>query len=478
MQPSLGGLIVCAGVLLAGYLARGTLIVSLIASLAFGATAVASVPALGGSSPLIYTLFAAMLLTAVAGRRRIWRDLGTVFGSMRPLWVLGSLLVYAAVGAWLFPRLFAGLTSVFVQSKLRQGVIETVLEPVSANISQTGYFLLGGFTTIALCVLLLNEKRMVQVQRGFMLWCGLHAGMGLVDIFAKVTGAGDVLQPIRTANYAMLTNASEAGFFRIAGAYSEASAFGTASLACLAFTYTYWRKTGSRLARWLSVLLLVLLMLSTSSTAYAGLAILLVPVAYALSRSLLSGRLTTDELLILAGLAAMATAALAIELHSRGFFDPFLRLIEATVTNKAQSASGQERAYWNVKSLQAFSDTSGLGVGFGSSRASSWAIAVLSQLGLIGALTMATLVAVMVRGMGTLRGWIDGETEAVVASVRASTLASIVVGSLVNGSADPGMIFFIGLAVVMAARTHARRNRRATVRSTAATALGRLVPAA
>ena len=81
--------------------------------------------------------------------------------------------------------------------------------------------------------------------------------MGVIDLLGKLAGAGDVLAPIRTASYAMLTDVSLGGFARIAGAYSEASAFGGVSLACLAFSYTYWRKTKDRLARWLSVILLL-----------------------------------------------------------------------------------------------------------------------------------------------------------------------------------------------------------------------------
>lgn len=468
MQLSLVGLIVCIGVLIVGYCTRSLIIVSLIASLAFGSTALMTLTSLGGSSPLIYTFFAAVLLMAVAAKTSIWRDLGLVFGSMRPLWVLCCLMVYAVVGSWLFPRLFAGQTTVFVQSKLRSGVVESALEPVSANISQTGYFVLGGLTAIALGVLLLRADRLEQVRRGFFLWCGLHAGMGVLDLAGKLAGAGDVLQPIRTASYAMLTNSNEGGFFRIAGAYSEASAFGTASLACLAFTYTYWRKTGSLLAQWLSAVLFALLILATSSTAYVGLTILVVPVAFSLGRSMTQGRLNSDELLILGALVSIIFVALAISLYDERFFDPFIQLIDSMVINKANSASGMERAYWNMKSLQAFTDTNGLGVGFGSSRASSWVIAMLSQMGVVGALLMATLLAVVARGMGHMAAWVDPEADAIVASVRACALASMVAASLVSGSADPGMLFFIALAVISASRARARRNiaaarRRRTV---------------
>jgi hypothetical protein len=458
MQISIVGLIVCAGILLIGYYCRALLIIGLIASLAFGATALMTLSSLGGSSPLIYTFFATLLVTAVAARRRIWREVGNVFGKIRPIWVLCCLMIYAVVGAWLFPRLFAGQTSVFVQSTTRRGIVESPLAPVSGNITQTGYFVLGGLTAIALCILLLHD-RMDGIRRGFFLWCGLHAGMGLLDLIAKLAGAGDILWPIRTASYAMLTEVMEGGFWRITGANSEASSFGGGALVCLAFCYVYWRKTKSRLARGLSALLLVLLLLSTSSTAYVGLAILVIPVALSILRSFLSGHIDRDEILIIALLAIGGATVLTIILYDEGFFASFVHLMDSMVLNKAASPSGQERAYWNIKSLQAFIDTSGLGVGLGSSRASSWPIAVVSQLGLVGGVMMATLLLVVFRGMGNLKRYIDPETNAVVAGVRASALASIVAGSFSSGSADPGMIFFIAFAVISASRARARRER-------------------
>jgi hypothetical protein len=181
MQVSLPGLLVCAAVLAIAYYSRGMLIIGLIASQAFGATAVMTLTFLGGSSPLIFTIFEALLIAAVAARRRIWFDLGSVFGSIRTVWILASLMVYAMIGAWLFPRFFAGQTTVFVQSKMRGAVVEASLAPVSGNISQAGYFILGGLTTVALCTLLLHADRIDQLRRGFLLWCSLHAGMGLIE---------------------------------------------------------------------------------------------------------------------------------------------------------------------------------------------------------------------------------------------------------------------------------------------------------
>ena len=458
MQPSIAGLAVCAGILIVAYYSRGMLIVGLMASLAFGSTAAMTLSSLGGSTPLIYTVFAALLVTAVTARRYVWFELGSVLGSVRPIWILASLMTYAVIGAWLLPRLFAGQAVVFVQSKTRSAVVEASLAPVSANTSQTGYFILGGLTAIALCMLLLHSDRIDQLRRGSFLWCGLHAGMGLIDFFGKCAGAGDLLAPIRTAAYALLTDAVEAGFARITGAFSEASSFAGASLSCLAFCYTYWRKTGSRLAQWLSGILLFLTILSTSSTAYAGLALLCIPVAVSMSASVLKGRVERQEILITVLMVMGVFAIMGISLYRPDALDPFVRLINSTIINKADSASGHERTYWNVKSLQSFVDTSGLGVGFGSSRASSWPIAVLSQLGLFGSLMMAMLLGVLARGLSGVQQWVAPETAAVVMSIRNAAFAGIIANSVSGGSADPGILFFVALAVVSATRVSALRT--------------------
>jgi hypothetical protein len=74
---------------------------------------------------------------------------------------------------------------------------------------------------------------------------------------------------------------------------------------------------------------------------------------------------------------------------------------------------------------------------------------------------MATLLLMVFRGMGRLKRFLDHETNAVVSSIRASALASVVAGSFAAGSADPGMVFFIGFAVISANRARARGNRHA-----------------
>lgn len=472
------GFLVCGALMLAGYVlaARspadrppvprspadrslgGTLIIGLIASLAFGSTAIATLSAIGGSTPLIYTFFAGALVLAAAARRSLWHDLGVVFGEVRPAWVLCVLTAYALIGAILFPRLFLGETTVFVVAP-EGGVVEAMLAPVSGNITQPGYLAVGTLTAIALWTLLLREDRLEQVRRGFLLLCLLHTGMGLLDFAGKNAGVSDVLAPLRTASYVMLSEQVSAGFARVNGAFPEPSSFSAASLTCLAFCYTYWRHTGDRLTKWLSALLLILLLVSTSTTAYGGLFVLGAGAAWGIFRALLTNRLRGDDLRMLALLAAGAVALVALALYREAAFDPVIDLVHASILDKAGSESGQGRAYWNIKSIQAFFDTSMLGVGMGSSRASSWPVAVLSQLGLAGTLLMALLLVVTARGLGSLEWLASPRTVAIVASVRAAALASIVAASMINGTPDPGLPFIIALVTITAVRARLLRER-------------------
>jgi len=456
MHISLAGFAVCAGLLLIGYCSRATLIVALMGSLAFGSTAVVSLTMLGGSSPLAFTLIAFVLLLFVLIRRTTLDDLAVVFTKYRAAWIALGLMFYVCVGTALLPRLFAGRTNAFVPV---HGVIfEVPLGPVSGNVTQTSYFVLGVLTFLALSVLLLCRANLQKMRNGFFAWCVLHAALGLTDFASKLLGAGDVLAPIRTAAYAMVTEAEEAGFSRIVGGYSEASAFGGATLATLAFAFTYWRRTLSSTALALSIALLVLLMLCTSSTAYVGAFAISVPLILALGRSMLAGRFSRNDLMLFAVVLLAVVIILSMYLYNDRQFAPVVHLFESTILNKPLSNSGQERTNWNLTSLQSFLDTGGLGIGFGSSRASSWIIAVISQIGLLGALFVAALVMELSRSIGRPgSGEIDPEMRALHDSVRACALAWLVGASIGSGSADPGLLFFVALATVLACRTQCAR---------------------
>ncbi|MGH1587948.1 hypothetical protein ACRBEV_05860 [Methylobacterium phyllosphaerae] len=282
---------------------------------------------------------------------------------------------------------------------------------------------------------------------------GFNALLGIVDLVAKLAGAGDVLLPIRTATYAFLTDTEQAGFARIVGGYSEASAFGAAGLSSLAFAFTHWRATGSRPALILWVVLAGLLLLSTSSTAYVGLGILLVLLMAASVRTVLRAGLLRQDLIVGVILSAILISVVGITLVKPSILDPIVRLSEVTLFEKANSASGQERSYWNEHSLQNVVETNGLGLGMGSSRASNWPTAVLSQLGIIGALLLIFLLISGLRDLGRdARARPEREMVILYDSARATALAILAGGLLGAGSADPGILFFICIATTISCR--------------------------
>ncbi len=453
MIPSIAGLLVSALLLLLGYILGAPLIIGLFASLPFGSTAFATLSGLGGSSPLIYTLFCLGIISVIVLRRRLLRDLAIVFTQFPSAWIVIILTAYAIVSAMIFPRLFAGQTTAFIPV---EGVVtELPLSPISGNITQTAYFALGALTFIALSVLLLREENLKAVRRGFFAFIIINAILGIIDLAGKVTGVGDVLLPIRTASYAFLVEVEQGGFWRIAGGFSEASAFGGTSLACLSFAYVYWRQARSVFAFGVTVVMLLLVLLSTSSAAYAGLAILCLAPLASLARSAIRNRFRSDDLLLIALGAIAIIGLLSIYLYNDKLFQPVTELIETTILDKAQSQSAIERSYWNERSLQSFVETAGVGIGMGSSRSSSWIVSVLSQLGVLGTLAMLSLVAVTFRGMrGLPRAPDTVEIFALASAARASGAATLLARCIAGSSADPSMIFFLSLATVVACRYH------------------------
>ena len=460
MIPSVPGLLVAAAIFIIGYALRAPITVGLFISLPFGSTAWATLPALGGSSPLIYTLFAAMMLGATFFRRAILDEISRVFSASGTPWIVLILTFYAVVSSVVFPRLFAGYTSAFIP--IRGYITEVPLAPSAGNITQSAYFTLGSLAFLALSVLLLEQKKIAMVKKGFFAFVIVNVGLGILDLASKMAGAGDVLRPIRTATYAFLTEVVEFGFWRINGGFSEASSFATASLACLGFSYAYWRVSKSALAFVLTVVTLFLILLSTSSTAYGALGVLMLAPAAALAGSVFRNRFSKDDAL-LGGMAAVAVVGImAIVVHNERILDPVVNLFERTVLQKSSSGSGKERAYWNQRSMENVVDTGGLGIGLGSSRSSSWAISVVSQLGVIGSIAMGALLVIILRGLGGLRQTRDNvEMFALASGARGCAVAGLLAATIGGGAADPGILFMVSLATIAACRYHVQAESTA-----------------
>jgi hypothetical protein len=386
--------------------------------------------------------------------RNDWlRDLGTTFRLHRTSYIVLALLIYVFLSAIIFPRFFLGETNVFVaRADGKLGVLEVPLSPSSGNITQTGYFAIGALLYFAVLILLSRYGRFELIRKGFLaaIWC--HVVLSIISLAGNLVGAGDILLPIRTANYALLTDTEMAGFVRLVGGFPEASSFGIATFGCLGFTYAYWTVTRAPLMLFLTCLLAAFLFLSTSSTAYGALVVSIVFVFGWIGKSLLVGRLTRGHSYVLGIAVVSLVAVLCVLLIKPQVFDPVVRLIDTAVLSKADSDSARERGYWNMKSLESVVDTGLLGVGMGSSRASSWLVAAISQLGLPGILLIGMMIAQFLRRAEPTQDPRDLRIVALHEGARAAALCTLIAITISGGSADPGILVFISLATVVACR--------------------------
>src|SRR5262245_8749856 len=441
MELSIAGVLVCLILWLLGYALGAPLIIGLFSSFAFGSTAVAS---LGFSTIPIHVLFAGALVVCVATRANFLPSLGAVLTSQPLVLFTCALVAYAAATAFILPRLFAHEATVVVPIDFV--MVELPLRPIAGNINQTGYLVLYGLLLLAFAVLL-QWQREAQIRRGFLAWASLQALLGVTDLAGKTGGLGDFLDPLRTSSYANLADEAMVGFWRIVGAFPEASAYASVALQALAFTFVDWRLTRSRLSLVVSLTLLVLLALSTSTTAYVGLAGLLFCLLLFALASGMRGRILFDHVAWLwFGLATLAVV-LALYIYDEDLFDPWVTMLLDVTLNKPASDSGLERAHWNELGVQAFLSTQGIGVGYGSTRSSSWPISVLAQLGVVGAVGFAVTVGALVLGLMRLDAKRHGSLPA---SVSVAALAGLLAQCAAGSGADPGAIFFIALAIVSA----------------------------
>jgi hypothetical protein len=428
----------------------GTLLILLIASIPFASLALLPPEIAAGMSILPQTMFAVLLILKVLAPEVITLSPKLVSAlRFKRLGYLALFLLVGIVATVIMPKLFVGEVIVV---PMKAGGKMDLLSPIQANFTQSGY--------VALSVLTAFAVTLMSDEPGFaatLLMSVLAGGMvciatGLIDFAAAFSGTESLLEPFRNAGYAYLTDVQLGGVRRIVGFTPEASEYGaicvqfSAALALLRHLYAQ----GSRrmLATIVACGLAVMGLLSTSSTAYGGLAVL--GLAYAanwLARVVTSEPASRGALLseMLVGLG-LVIALLIVLISHAGLFDPLLDLVGEVIFNKPQTSSFYERSEWNSVAWDAFTSTRGLGIGFGSTRASNWFAAVVSSSGLIGAALMGVFLIQIFSKRPTWR------TPFFMELLRGLKL-TLLPALAMEGVAAPGPDFGLWIAVVFGAIT-------------------------
>jgi hypothetical protein len=416
----------------------------------FGASAAFILTAMGGSPISPSHLLLGFLVVNLIQRNDIWRSVAYGLAFPRAGFWLCLTAVYGVVSAFFLPRMFAGLTYVFAaRAEAGAGYTLIPLGPSTGNITQTSYFI-ADFICFMACYAYASAHDGKKVMTSIVLiWATLNLIFALLDLITYWTNTAEVLNFIRNSTYRLMNDTEVAGFKRIVGSFSEAAVFATTTLGLFAFTGRLWLCGIYPCFTFiLSALSLCALIFSTSTTGYVGLfALLAVAYPECLIRTLT--RRVTIQTAIFVAVLPLVILISVIALALNDVYWLYIKdLLNTMVLNKMSTDSGVERTAWNRQALMSFFDTSGLGAGIGSLRASSFLIAVPASIGLIGAVTYGAFLFCVLFGRRERIRESDPFGDAGQQAARAACLACLLSASVAGAFVDLGLIFFIyaGLA--------------------------------
>jgi hypothetical protein len=457
MQIEMIGL-VALGLGLLGWMAGPSLSIPIFfASTLLGAAAAIILNWVGDANIQPAHLLLGFLLVAALANRDVLHAIPSALAFPRAGFWLLLTGGYAAISAVIFPRLFAGATYVFAiaRTEIGPGIVSMPLAPTSGNITQTIYF----FGDIA-CFLVFyayacKPAGLKAIAYAAIAAAAINLAFAAIDLAGYWTNAGDLLAFLRNGSYRMLNDAVSLGLKRIVGSFPEASTFAYFTLGFFAFCTKLWLDgIKARFTGPLALLSLLALAFSTSSTGYAGTVGFLAALWIASVVRTLRGPAPR------ATLASVAAAPLlvAILLIGARLHQPAWQKLESvvnqTVVDKLATQSGVERAKWNAQALINFSDTQWLGGGVGSVRASSFPVAVLGNIGAIGAATYVSfLFGLLFRRKNR---WTAPFPAACQSGARWACLTQLIGASVSGSFIDLGLPFYIfaGLACAGPAPGH------------------------
>lgn len=370
--------------------------------------------------------------------------------------LLFLLVLLGLFSAMVYPFVFTGVTDVV--STNRFGDSDSKF-PVAERLSfHSGYltqpvYAIGFLGVFVICYV--ASKRGYGAGaffRGLKTAAILNLGMVVFDVFATVIGKPELLEPLRASGYAS-GEQEMAGFKRLNGAFTEPSALATYTLQLAApLFYLWWRKSGERVSLVLALLLLLTIALCTSSTGYVAtsacvlLLVLLTAIELVSTHVAQQMRKRLGQFANFASLVGCSFAALVLViLLTPDALASVEEILRHTLFEKADSESGLERGFWATQAIQNCFDTYGLGVGLGGARSNSFALVLLSNVGIPG-----LLIAIAFFGSLFIRILPSDATED---ESRAAILCKgTIVGCLAAVNVS-GAVFDIGLLVYIAAGT-------------------------
>jgi hypothetical protein len=426
------------------------LIGALFVSTLLGAAAAINVTALGSANiQPAYLLLGFLVLYAAAQRQLRSEAIAALAFPKEGFW-LAVTAAYAVLAAAFLPRIFEGLTYVYTiaRTQVGFGLLLTPLVPTTGNVTQTVYFIGDLISFLIFAAVARSPSGLKAVAMAGVICAAVNLLFCALDLITYRTGTTELLGFLRNATYRMLDEAVIGDFKRIVGSFPEASTFAYFTVGLFAYCSKLWLgRVWTYATGPIALLSFIALIFSTSSSGYAGLAAFLA-MLFIVSLWQVVTRPVPRVTFALVVLMPVFVVALTVGLR---LHTPTWRiastLLEQTVVDKLGSQSGVERSRWNQQALSNVVDTAGLGGGVGSVRASSFPIAVLGNIGVIGGLLYGVFLAqVLFRHR---RGWTDSFPQTCQSAARWACFAQLGAASVAGSFIDLGLPFFIfaGLSV-------------------------------
>lgn len=410
---------------------------------------------IGGANVQPAHLFLVFLaLASLTWRRLANQALAALKISEPGFWLL-CLVVYGIMSSYLMPRLFAGETYIVPLGSTESLITiygVAPLAPVSSNLTQSIYLTGDLICFLMIFAIASTNSGFKAVANALIIYAGANIFFGALDLLTSMTGTQDALKFIRNAQYTFHDEESIGDLRRIIGSWPEASAFAAMTLGALGFTGTMWLYGRNPLVTGtLAFLSLAFVLLSTSSSGLVG-SVVVLGLLYLVALNRCGTHWDhrfSAAMVILAPLIGITVTLLVMTNEAAA--DKISEYLDVLIFNKSTSDSGVQRASWNVFAWNNFVDTWGLGVGLGTNRASSFILAVLSNVGVPGALFYSLFLALSFIPKTKIKRtyYSDVRTAATIAG------ASLLSGAIIaGGTVDLGLLFYVMAALASAYPEH------------------------
>jgi len=396
---------------------------------------------------LLLGVYAGSLFTSKEGLRNVLK--GVRFA--KPGFWLLVTTIYGIVGAFLFPRIFAGFTYVNAIGATAWGFSATPvpLGPSSGNLTQTIYFIGDLVAFLIAYAWAQTEQGRSGLAKALLIYAIGNVVFAVADLATFWSGTGYLFDFIRNAAYTMHNDTVILGLKRIVGSFTEASSFAYASIGALAYVLSLWLDgVKPRLTLFLSILTFALMIFSTSTTAYGALPVFLLCFFIVATVRIFQRNVSSQTIAFVLFGPLLATMAALVVAQTPSVRDTIMNYADLLILNKSASTSALERGEWNASALRNLFETFGFGAGIGSVRASSFPLAVLSNLGVPGALAYMAFLAALLFGRNA------AIAEAAIApycrAAKWSCFALLIAGTLSGALIDLGLPFFMAAGFVCA----------------------------